>query len=284
MNKTIDTLIPDIYKLFEEGKALDEENLNNFCRNLYNTLSDRFAGYGKKRKPTLRMSNVGRKDRQLYYELSGKYDITWEPDPALKLRFLYGDILEELLILLAREAGHKVEDEQKTVKLEGVTGHIDCKIDDVLVDVKSASKFAFKKFSENTLRENDGFGYINQITGYAEAEGFMDAAFLAINKETGDLALLNISADEVAMENTSERIKDIKEVLASDDLPEKCYEAIPHGKSGNKKLPMQCVFCTYKEECWKDSNEGQGLRTFKYSNGPVYMTEVVDTPKVEELK
>jgi hypothetical protein len=48
------------------------------------------------------------------------------------------------------------------------------------------------------------------------------------------------------------------------------------------KLPKGCTWCKYKYECHKDSNDGQGLRTFKYSNGLAYLTKVVSEPKVEE--
>jgi hypothetical protein len=45
------------------------------------------------------------------------------------LNFLYGHILEEVLLLLVELAGHKATDKQKQVNLNGVKGHIDCKID-----------------------------------------------------------------------------------------------------------------------------------------------------------
>ena len=35
--------------------------------------------------------------------------------------------------------------------------------------------------------------------------------------------------------------------------------------------------------CHSDSNEGNGLRVFKYSNSNVFMTTVVNEPKVEEI-
>ena len=36
--------------------------------------------------------------------------------------------------------------------------HIDCKIDGEVVDIKTASNYAYKKFSEQTLRDDDPFG------------------------------------------------------------------------------------------------------------------------------
>jgi hypothetical protein len=48
------------------------------------------------------------------------------------------------------------------------------------------------------------------------------------------------------------------------------------------KLAKGCSWCKYKYKCHSDSNDGTGLRTFKYSNGLAYLTEVVAEPKVEE--
>ena len=56
-----------------------------------------------------------------------------------------------------------------------------------------------------------------------------------------------------------------------------------HGKKGNMKLAKGCSWCKYKYDCYKDSNDGQGLRTFQYSKGLTYLTGVVVEPNVEEL-
>ena len=49
------------------------------------------------------------------------------------------------------------------------------------------------------------------------------------------------------------------------------------------KLPMDCVYCPHKFKCYKDSNEGKGLRVFKYAKGNVYFTEIKNMPNVEEV-
>jgi len=49
------------------------------------------------------------------------------------------------------------------------------------------------------------------------------------------------------------------------------------------RLPKGCSWCKYKHECHKDANDGAGLRTFKYSTGYAYLTQVVAEPKVEEV-
>ena len=91
--------------------------------------------------------------------------------------------------MLTKAAGHSVEAEQEEVTVEGVLGHQDCIIDGVLTDIKSASSFAFKKFRDNKLAEDDPFGYIAQISAYATRRGDKEAAFFAIDK---NLSLIHI--------------------------------------------------------------------------------------------
>ena len=92
--------------------------------------------------------------------------------------------------MLVRATGHKVSDEQKEVDVKGVKGHIDCKIDGEVVDIKTASKFSFNKFREGRLREDDPFGYMSQLAGYEEAEKSSDGGFLVINKESGSFVFI----------------------------------------------------------------------------------------------
>ena len=63
------------------------------------------------------------------------------------------------------------------MEVEGVTGHQDCIIDGVVVDCKSASGVGFDKFKHNKLAEDDPFGYVAQISAYAEANGIMKQLF-----------------------------------------------------------------------------------------------------------
>lgn len=281
MTKNLETLIEDIYDLFENGKDVSEINLEIFAENLKDLLRDRFKSYKEERRGSLRMSSVGKPLRQVWYEVHGAPGEDLRPNTLLK--FLYGDLIEELVLFLAREAGHKVTDQQTTVNLEGVAGHIDAVIDGVVVDVKSASKFAFKKFKDGTLPLDDPFGYMKQLAGYSAALK-LDGAFLAMNKESGELTLLEYDREYLAMEHPETRIQEQRDALDSTEPPERCYEPVPDGKSGNMKLAVGCSYCRFKKHCWSDANDGQGLRTFIYSNGPTFLTEVVREPKVPESK
>ena len=178
-------------------------------------------------------------------------------------------------------SGHKIEDQQKKVEIDGVTGHIDSKIDGEICDVKSASSFGFKKFKSGELLGDDPFGYHAQIAGYEQAEGTKKGAFLVIDKVSGDICLYQ--PDDLAKPNASHLIKTLRDTLEKKEPPEeKCYP-LSNTKAGNKELPIGCQFCNHKFECYKDSNKGKGLRIFKYASKNVYLAEVNKQPNVDEI-
>jgi hypothetical protein len=197
------------------------------------------------------------------------------------IKFLYGHILEEVVLMLARLSGHEVSDEQKEVTVNDVKGHMDCKIDGEVVDVKTASSFAFKKFKYGTLPDDDPFGYISQLSGYEQSEGTTGGGFLVINKETGELTFY--APDEFDKIDTGKRIKTIRKAFKSETPPDKCYPEVPEGTKGNMKIHRGCSYCPHKFVCHADSNDGQGLRGFRYAKGVTYFTKVVKEPNVEEV-
>ena len=178
-----------------------------------------------------------------------------------------------------------MEAEQAELEVDGVKGHIDAIIDGVTVDVKSASPYAFTKFKDGGLFNNDPFGYVGQISGYASIctpeEG---GAFLVADKVHGTLHVTRVDRETVQQWDTARRVEHLKEVLQLDEPPVKCYMPEPEGKSGNMKLGVNCSYCAFKNDCWKDANDGQGLRKFIYYGGPVWLTHVEKEPRVEEVK
>ena len=271
----IETLVEDIYSTLESKHEISEDNMSSFLKGIEKSLRDHIEN---KRdyttNPTLRMSSIGKPLRRLWMEFNRPKKDT-PPKGSLLIKFLYGSILEELLIFLTKEAGHSVTDEQKEVTLNGVKGHIDCKIDGELVDVKSTSDFAFRKFKLGTLENDDPFGYIGQISGYAIAEGKNNGYFLAINKVTGEITLLEI--DDFGIINANKRIDQIRKAVDDAEPPSLCYSSVSDGKSGNMRLNRNCVYCPFKAECWKD------LRVFKYKDSLRYLSKVVREPNVPEV-
>ena len=283
--KTIDTLVQDIYNLFEPEKDLElseeelDKHLDSFTSSIKETMKNILNEKPMERR-NLRLSAIGKPARQLWYGKNSK-EKPKPLEPSTRVKFLYGHMLEDLLILFSRLAGHTVTDLQKTVHVNGIKGHQDCVIDGVLVDCKSASGRSFEKFSKNKLYSDDPFGYIAQISAYAEGNGVDEAAFLAIDKQHGNICLTRVHSME--MINAKQRIEYLKGAMDKDDPPDRCYSDVPDGGSGNRKLFIGCVYCPHNITCWSDTNEGKGLRIFNYANGPRYFTKVVKEPNVEEI-
>jgi hypothetical protein len=273
-------LVEDIYRVVVEGCEVTEEAAKEFGSTLGNLIADRLRETKRgKREFTLRMSNIGKGARQLWYDKRyGKEEEL--PGPTL-IKFMFGDIIEQLVLFLAEHAGHKVTSRQAEVSVGGVKGHIDADIDNVTVDVKSASSYAFKKFADGTLVDNDAFGYIEQIAGYSKARD-TDGAFLAVDKVSGHLAYLPFTKEELGVFDVEGRIEYIKKAIEQPTEPDRCYPDEKMGEAGNRKLGVNCSYCSHKARCWADANGGVGLRTFLYSSGPVFLTKVVSEPKVYE--
>lgn len=283
--KHISTIATDIKSLIADisnGKPanMTEENLNVFLQNIKEAMlawnkpynAEKYAG-------KLRMSILGKPSRQLWYDKFSPKDKK-EENAGLNLKFLYGHIIEHLVLYLAELAGHKIEDQQMKVEIDGVTGHIDSKIDGEICDVKSASSFSFKKFQTGEIVGDDPFGYHAQLSGYETANGTKDGGFLVVDKSTGDICFYK--PDDMAKPNVKTLIKDLKNTLEQDTPPEKCYP-YKEEKNGNKTLAIGCQFCPHKWECHTDANGGKGLRVFRYANKDTILADVIKLPKVDEV-
>ena len=215
----------------------------------------------------LRMSNIGKPcSRSLWYDINGD-DAAESLSPQTRLKFMIGDIVEALVIYLAKEAGHSVTDQQAEIEMKGIKGHIDCVIDDELVDIKSASSFAMKKFKNGTLPDDDPFGYISQISGYGNALGKKRGTFLAFDKSSGELATYTHSQ----LENTEIKIKEVKAAVELPDPPDRCFETVKDRQTGRQKLGVNCSYCSHKQTCWR------GELDLKFRSGrPVFFVGKAD--------
>jgi len=285
--KNIYTLVNDIYNLVETKQVPEgvdiEECIETFGEGVKQLMRNEFT---RKRDDSrkLRMSNIGRSDRYLWNVWN---DVEKDDDMQghTYVKFLYGHLIEELLLFLSRAAGHEVTDEQKKCEVNGITGSMDCKIDGIVTDVKSVSTYGFRKFKDGTLATDDPFGYIAQIKGYANAEGASRFGWLAMDKQNGHLTYLMYDQEDTQAPiyehigyDIGDRINHIKTMVEQPEPPKHCYQPKEDGKSGNMKLDTGCSYCAYKKNCWPE------LRAFAYSSGPRYLTEVHNEPKVPEIE
>lgn len=275
-------VINSVNELLEDPEAeLSEDGIEAFCSNMADMLRANFSGKSKDRQNMLRASNLGLPPRRLWYAVKNKNPE--QISAAMKMTFLYGNIIENLLLLLIREAGHTVTEEQKRVTLDGVTGTKDARIDGVTVDVKSASSFSFKKFESGDFLVGDGsndpFGYKYQLGFYMAAADDDKGAFLVVNKENGKIVGVMLDREH-DIPDVRLKIEEAKTVISKDTPPEeKCYPEEARGKSGNMIVNRLCSFCDFKDICWKDANDGKGLISHTYADGKVYFTKIVKDPK-----
>ena len=285
-NKTTDTVVQDIYALMESKDAdpsVDvEAEIEKFGESVKALMRTEFGRKKREDNRKLRLSNIGRTDRYLWNHYNGTAGEELQPHTYVK--FMYGHLIEEMLLFLTRMAGHSVTDEQKVCNVEGIVGHMDCKIDGVVTDVKSASSFGFKKFKDGTLAYDDPFGYIDQIKAYAHSEGQTEFGWLAMDKANGHLTYLKYDLTdteapvyEALKGDIVDRVKHVKKLVEQPEPAEWCYQPIPDGKSGNSKLSTGCSYCQFKDHCYPN------LRVFAYSYGPKYLVDVVKEPKVQEV-
>jgi hypothetical protein len=275
MTKTLSSLVEDIYSTLENCEKISDDDINILSKSIANTVASRLS-QSSKRRDHLSLSSIGKPLRRLWYDLKEPEEA--EAVPAYyRLKFLYGDIIEDIVLWLAQVSGHDVKDRQREVNHHGVVGHIDSIIDGEVVDIKSASQRSYMKFARGTLPDDDPFGYLAQIQSYDEEVGKGNPAFLVMNKVSGELCLYQPDKD-FDLPDTEQLIACCRDALAKDTPPEqRCYPDVPDGKSGNRCLDKGCAFCPYKKRCWP------GRRAYNYATGIKYLTHIEKEPKVEEI-
>jgi CRISPR/Cas system-associated exonuclease Cas4 (RecB family) len=280
--KPINTLVKDIEDVLLQKGGWDNVAKEYLLQNIGEAADRRLSVATGTSYRGLRMSNIGSPCvRKLWYYTNLPETVKSEPNPSLALKYFYGDILESIVLSLAKAAGHTVNGEQDEVTVEGIKGHRDCVIDGMLIDVKSASSQSFGKFKYNQLRTDDPFGYIPQLTGYlygAKDDPLVTyknkAGFLAVDKSLGHIVLDTYDLRD-ELEDYKAKVISVKSSV--NDLtktPPRAFTDTPDGKSGNMKLGAGCSYCDYKSLCWP------GLRQFNYSTGPRWLTKVVKMPNI----
>jgi len=280
--KKIDTLVEDIESVIYGLGGWNGTIGSILGSNIAMSANKRFS---KPQEPRgyLSLSSIGTPcKRKLWYKVNKPG--TGEPLSAnLLLRFFYGDMIEELILSMVTASGHSMKGSQDRLTVHGIRGHRDCVIDGMTVDVKSCSPFAFKKFKDGSLRDNDAFGYISQLSSYVYA-GKDDplvtdkthGAFLAVDKVSGEICL-DVHDFTEDLKTKEQEILAAKDLVAG-DLPTDRIQPVPASKaSPNTKLDKSCQFCEYKKICWPN------LRMFKYSYGIEYLVHVEKEPKVDEV-
>ena len=224
-----------------------------------------FKRKGGARLPS--MSQVGKPFCQLHAEKLG-----WEKLPevnSFKIKMLYGDMTEVIAVALLLAAGIEIVDLIKRVLLNTEAGDISGELDLIirdgnsysLWDIKSASKFAFEKKFESyqALKDNDDFGYLEQLYGYTKAErtetpDIKAGGWIAINKESGEMKVVPADPDDEDQYTTKINNTITKYLEADETNFERCFEDEPETfyrkLTGNRKLHKTCTYCSFRYTCW----------------------------------
>ncbi len=282
MSKTLDTIVEDIYGVIQGKGGWDATITEFLSTSIANVAEARFS-QAQVPRDYLSLSGIGTPcDRKLWYKIN-QTESSEPLSPEALGTFFYGDLIEALVLSLARAAGHTVEGMQDRVSVFGISGQRDAVIDGVTVDVKSASKYGFEKFRSHNLRDDDPFGYISQLSSYVYAgkddplvKNKKEGAFLVVQKDRFKLCLDRYDfTDE--LDGKEEEIKRVKEMV-SGSIPEDRLQPVPQSKtSANTQLSTTCGYCDFRKVCWPEA------RTFLYSTGPVFLVDVVNEPRVIEL-
>lgn len=209
----------------------------------------------------LRMSNVGRATCQLQREASAA-EPTRRPYNHV-MRMIIGDACEAAFMVVLRLAGANITGTkgQAALELAGavIKGEDDVEIDERVWDVKSASPFAFthKFASFKALASDDAFGYVGQLVGYARGRGLKPGGWFAINKSTGEIAVVEAEIgpahERAVLAKMEENVKTINTgapFKRGYELEDEYYRG---RKTGERRLPTACTFCDYLGSCWPDA-------------------------------
>jgi len=296
--KDISSLKKDIYEILDQ--TINHKPDSKLAAEYAMRIGGEFAKATMKRdkpreKGKLWASDLGKPClRQHWY----RFNRSEAREPLLghtKFKFLYGNILEEAVLYMAEEAGHEVTDQQKRIEVDvsrpgldwTVSGRIDGIIDKCLIDVKSTSSYGFERYKHGINPTNDSFGYLAQLGFYKEFGTYngepIDQGFIFVDKQNGHVEYVSatVESKEQLLIKANNIIDAVEE--PNEQLVPRGFTPEPYGKSGNQALGIACSYCPFKRECWRDSNNGTGLRTFAYSHKQVSLTEVKREPKTPEI-
>ena len=223
-------------------------------------LNRQFGKKTKRREFQLRMSNVGRPSCQLWFE-KNMPDYADPLPTTFVMNMMIGDIVEAVFKGLMKEAKVKFKDSDKVSLDLGetkVSGTYDLILDDAVDDIKSASDWSYRnKFeSYDTLAEEDPFGYVGQLAGYAKASGKKAGGWWVVNKANGQFKY--VPASNIDVDEEVKKLETNVNVVKS-NVFKRCFESVEEtfrGKAtGNRVLGTTCSFCRYKNSCWENLQE-----------------------------
>lgn len=210
----------------------------------------------------LRMSNIGKDLRSLWLEK--KYG-NEEKSAAVTLKLAYGDLIENLVLLLIESLDYKDVRISEPVSMDvngvEIKGTYDLSIGEDIYDIKTASPYAYEhKFVDyETLKAGDDFGYVEQLYGYSfgTKKERNPAGWVVINKVNGEIKYVEVPYThagkdmDAAWSNITYKVDVI--VNNKEELVPPCSgtekETWRNKETGREILGDKCKWCRCKEKC-----------------------------------
>lgn len=259
-------------KVRHGDSTLSEEVVEQIVSDVRAALTRQFVDK-RDNKFSLRMSNVGRDYCQLWFDKNSPEDAVPHSTNFI-INMMMGDIAEAVFKGLLTQSGVAYANGDKVTLVAGehtIYGTPDLSTEGAVDDVKSASPWSYtNKFVDyQTLHNNDSFGYVGQLAGYAKAMGIKPGGWWVINKANGEFKY--VAAEGIDLDAEVKKIEQKADKLKENTF-ERCYEAIPETyrkkETGNLVLGRECGWCSYRYKCWDGLQEKPSLVS-KAANPPM---------------
>ena len=247
--------------------------------------------FSRREGSKLRMSGIG---RPVCQQILSMQDCPKESSYNDIMRFLFGDLIEAVAMLVIKAAGIKVVGEQKPCSIvldkENIKGTLDVILDEdgtkKVWDIKSASPFSFDQKFKNgydKIKEDDPFGYIVQGHLYGEANNMPFGGWIVINKSTGEWAVVDAPEDISERKRVLQQADNIVKVVKKADFKKAKLKDDweTYRKDGeivrtkNRLMPKLCSFCEYKKHCWEDARLENKITSKAKSPPQIWYTRYV---------
>jgi|TARA_Y100000114_G_scaffold135906_1_gene137053 hypothetical protein len=293
------TFLEEVKSLLVESQRrpikIPDEIQKEFAKDCLSAVQKQFTDK-RESEFRIRMSNIGRPLCQLQMEKKYATDSTvgYADNYNTKLRNLYGDIIEAVVVMLLRVVKVNIQGVQGKVKLKtkyfDIKGTYDIIIDDKVYDIKSASSFSFRnKFGQGfqSIANDDVFGYLPQGYLYAQSLKKNFGGWIVINKETGEMLITEPPQEDSkfkreALKRANTNIK----ALMKDEPFERQFELknekFGRNETGNKVLGTVCSYCQYKHKCWGDDIQYLPQQQSKSANPTYYWYVELNNPRQVE--
>jgi hypothetical protein len=198
---------------------------------------------------SVRMSNLGKPLVHLAYSIVKPKAETFTPADMWVLSM--GDYAEALVKELMRLNGFEFTHDQAEVRVGNILGHVDGVVDgETVFDIKAMSTTYWKSF---TSKPDNTRGYLTQLSLYQYGLKLPKAAFLCLNKVTGQLKVvkLPITVMQAQVCEAYTKLQALKRIQNEDDI-RAVVEPEPPKKLKNGKLvvPDSMEHSPYKSEVY----------------------------------